>query len=303
MCGPSAIRMEAVSKWYGKKPGLLDCSIAIPEGKITAFIGNNGAGKTTTLKLIMGFLRPTAGKVFVEEKLRTMLTVNRSLGYLPEVLRFPELYSVGHFFESLAGTRGLRYKEVKDYLEKAREMFALGTHWKKSLRSCSKGTRQKVGIIQAFLHSPRLVVMDEPTTGLDPTVRHSFFQFLNSQRDQGVSIVISSHNLQEIESQADHYIFFHENRIVESVTAKKMVERTGACIIVSGDFPEALHPELTKLNALYSNSSVLLQQKEHINAVLALLISHNLIIENIIRDATNLEQHFLDIVAEGSKMA
>src|SRR5690554_3092649 len=272
MCGTNIVSLDGASKWYGKKPGVLDCNANIPQGKITAMIGKNGTGKTTTIKMSMGYLRPTSGKVTVGGEPRNMLTVNRSIGYLPESLRFPEIYSVSQLFETLAGIRGIRYREVKKFLEMAKELFELQPHWKKTLRSCSKGTRQKVGIIQAFIHNPQLVIMDEPTTGLDPAIRHNFFQFLRQRQSQGMSIIISSHNLKEIDNNADHYIFFHQNRIIKAVDAEELKSDGRTCILVDKDIPSSLLPQLANFSAtaVDNGKKILISNKDLINEVLSI---------------------------------
>ncbi|HOC06806.1 MAG: ABC transporter ATP-binding protein [Bacillota bacterium] len=300
MCATNIVSFEGASKWYGKKPGVLDCNVGIPQGKITALIGKNGAGKTTAIKMIMGFLRPTSGQIIVAGKPRNLLTVNSSIGYLPESLRFPELYSVSQLFESLAGIRGLRYREVENFLEKAKDLFELQAHWKKTLRSCSKGTRQKVGIIQAFMHNPQLVVMDEPTTGLDPAVRYSFFQFLRQKQSQGVSIIISSHNLKEIENQADYYLFFHQNRILKAAHADELGGNYGVYILADQEIPSSLLPELAKLSATADDNRIVVTKRNLINDVLSILIQSGIEIKNILPEGSNLEDYFLNLVDERS---
>jgi ABC-2 type transport system ATP-binding protein len=302
MCANSIVSLQGASKWYGKKPGVLDCNVDIPRGKITAFVGKNGAGKTTAIKLIMGYLRPTSGRVILNGVPRTMLTVNGSIGYLPESLRFPELYSVNQLFESLAGIRGLRYREVKEFLDREAELLELQAYRKKNLRSCSKGTRQKVGIIQAFMHNPQLVVMDEPTTGLDPAVRHRFFQLLRQRQSQGVSIIISSHNLKEIESQADYYLFFDQNRIIEAIDAEKLGSGGGTCILVDRDISSTLSPKLANLSAtVVEGCKVLVSNEDFLNGVISLLIGAGLQVKNVLPRKSNLEDYFLNLLAEGSE--
>ena len=303
MHGTDIVFLDSVSKWYGKNPGILECSLKIPAGKITALIGKNGAGKTTAMKLIMGFLRPTAGRIVIGGKPRNLLTTNQSVGYLPENLRFAELYSVGQFFESLAGIRGLRYKEVASYIEMTRDVFELQPHWKKTLGSCSKGTRQKVGIVQAFMHNPELVVLDEPTNGLDPAVRHNFFQFLQQRKNQGGSILISSHNLQEVERQADNYVFFHNSKVIETVKATDLKEGSGTHVLFDGTVPPAFADKLASINAsIPEPGKVIVEQAENLNEVLALLIGAGLAVKNVLPEHPILENYFLDMLAEGSEV-
>ncbi|HOB35562.1 MAG TPA: ABC transporter ATP-binding protein [Bacillota bacterium] len=299
MSEANIVSLKSVSKWYGKKPGVLDCNVDIPQGKITALIGKNGTGKTTTIKMIMGYLRPTTGKVVVGGKPRNLLTVNHSIGYLPESLRFPELYTVGQLFESLAGMRGLRYREVKPFLEIARDLLELHPHWKKTLRSCSKGTRQKVGIIQAFMHNPQLVILDEPTTGLDPAMRHNFFELLRQRQKQGVSIIISSHNLKEIEDQADYYMFFHQNRIIKTAGAEELEGDGGTCILTDKDIPASLLPQLATLSATVDDNKVLVSDKGLLNQVLSVLIQAGIGVKNVQAAGANLESYFLNLLNQG----
>lgn len=302
MPGGSAVRFDNVSKRYGKKPGLLNCDMEIPEGKITALIGKNGAGKTTTIKLILGFLRPTVGKVLLNERPRNLLTVNHSTGYLPESLEFPELYSVRQLFESLAGIRGLNKKEADEFLSAAKETFELQDHWNKTIRSCSKGTRQKIGIIQTFMHNPKLAVLDEPTTGLDPVVRHSFFLLLQEQKKQGTSVVISSHNLQEVEGQADRYLLFQNNKIIDALWAEDIAAKSRTCITIGKDIPAALLNQLNDFSAVLSGrNKILVRQDEYINDVLTLLKEVNVEVKDVQTGKTSLQDYFLDTLMRGGK--
>ena len=251
----------------------------------------NGAGKTTINDY--GLPRPTSDR-YCAGKPGAYSQFYRVSARIPA---FRTLLSE-QLFESLAGIRGLRYREVENFLEKAKDLFELQAHWKKTLRSCSKGTRQKVGIIQAFMHNPQLVVMDEPTTGLDPAVRYSFFQFLRQKQSQGVSIIISSHNLKEIENQADYYLFFHQNRILKAAHADELGGNYGVYILADQEIPSSLLPELAKLSATADDNRIVVTKRNLINDVLSILIQSGIEIKNILPEGSNLEDYFLNLVDE-----
>lgn len=144
--------------------------------------------------------------------------------------------------------------------------------------------------------------MDEPTTGLDPAVRYSFFQFLRQRQSQGVSVIISSHNLMEIENQADYYIFFHQNRILKAVGADELGGIGVIYILVDKEIPSSLLPQLAKLSATVvdNRKKILVAKKNVINDILSLLIQADLKIKNVLPEGSNLEDYFLSLLDERS---
>jgi Cu-processing system ATP-binding protein len=199
----ATIEIEGVSKSFGGIHAVRDVSFALKRGEVTALVGHNGAGKTTLIKLMLGLLRPTAGSVKVLGAAPAETAgVRARLGYLPESVSFnPALTGreTLHFYAALKRARG---GQVQTLLERV----GLAQAADRRVRTYSKGMRQRLGLAQALLGEPEVLLLDEPTTGLDPALRRDFYGFLDVLRASGATILLSSHALSELEGCADRVI-------------------------------------------------------------------------------------------------
>ena len=197
-----AIETRDLSVRFGEVPGVLDLNLAVHVGEVYGFLGPNGAGKTTTIRLLLDLLRPDVGEVrlFGSEVRAGGAALRAHVGFLPgDLALFPFLNG----FQTLRFLEGLSGREAKlrdQLLERLR--FPLDA-LKRPVRTYSTGMRQKIGIVAAFQHDPRLLVLDEPTTGLDPIVRDAFIELVNDRRAAGRTVFLSSHVLDEIDRCAD----------------------------------------------------------------------------------------------------
>ena len=194
------IETESLTKFYGRQRGIEDLTLSVGPGEVFGFLGPNGAGKTTTIRLLMDLIRPTRGTIRVLgfDLRRDPVTARRRIGYLPGDL---ELYRdmSGHellgFFASLRVGADLRYAG-----ELARRLdLDLSRH----VHDLSKGNKQKLGVVQAFMHRPDLLILDEPSSGLDPLVQREFHALVREAAGQGRTVFFSSHVLDEVERVAD----------------------------------------------------------------------------------------------------
>ena len=206
----TAIRAEQLTKLYGKARGVLDLSFAVDTGEVFGFLGPNGAGKTTTIRLILDLIRPTRGRVEVfGADPRRDAALRRRIGYLPGDLRLYERLSARELCTYFAHLRGLhRPGRAEEYA--ARLELPLD----RPIGSLSKGNRQKVGLVQAFMHEPDLLVLDEPTAGLDPLIQQTFYTLVADARSAGATIFLSSHVLPEVQHVADRVALIREGRLV-----------------------------------------------------------------------------------------
>lgn len=198
------IELNGISKSFGSVHAVLDISYSLKEGEIVALVGHNGAGKTTQIKLMLGLIRPTAGTIRVlgEDPSTGAAEVRTRLGYLPENASFnPALTGVEtlNFYAALKRTG---HGQIKSLLERVGLTHAAD----RRVRTYSKGMRQRLGLAQALLGQPKVLLLDEPTTGLDPASRRDFYRFLDELREAGSTILLSSHALSELEGRADHVI-------------------------------------------------------------------------------------------------
>ena len=206
-----AIHTRGLTKDYGGGHGIFDLDLDVLRGEVFGFIGPNGAGKTTTLRLLMDLIRPDRGtaELLGLDSRADSLAIKRRVGYLPgELPRYPGLTAAG-VVGLLAGLRG--------GVDPAR-IEALATRFELELgrrfEELSHGNKQKVGLVQAFMHEPELLILDEPTLGLDPLMQREFRALLEESTQAGATVLLSSHVLPEVELVCDRMCFIREGRVV-----------------------------------------------------------------------------------------
>jgi beta-exotoxin I transport system ATP-binding protein len=210
------IRAEQLTKNYGQHRGILDVDFAVEEGEVFGFLGPNGAGKTTTIRLLLDLIRPTSGRltVFGLDSRRSSVAIRKRLGYLPGDLRLYERMTGAELLRYFGHLRGL------DGAERAEQLAArLDLDLGRRIKELSRGNRQKVGIVQAFMHEPDLLVLDEPTSGLDPLVQETFYELVAEATKRGGTVFLSSHVLSEVQHMADRVGLIRDGRLdlVDSV--------------------------------------------------------------------------------------
>jgi len=212
---PPMIEASGLSKFYGKFAAIRDVSFSVPRGQVAAFLGPNGAGKSTTMKLLTGYLAPSAGVARIAgfDVSRERLECASRLGYLPENgPLYPEMTPLGllRFFGEV---RGLPANRLEQRIEAVSAQCALEEVLEKAISKLSKGYRQRLGMAQVLLHEPDVLVMDEPTVGLDPNQIHEVRRLIR-ELGRTKTILLSTHILQEVEAVADRVILISEGRIV-----------------------------------------------------------------------------------------
>lgn len=217
-----AIETRALTKRYASGKGIEDVSLEVREGEMFGFLGPNGAGKTTTIRLLLDFLRPDAGfaKVLGLDCQKDSLQVRRLIGFLPGEVHLEERLSGEELLAALSRFRGgvdARYR--RELCERLEIASALS----RPIRTYSKGMKQKIAIVQALMHRPRLLLLDEPTEGLDPLVQQRFFELLAEARAAGGTVFMSSHVLSEVERNCDRVALIRDGRLLvtEQVEALK----------------------------------------------------------------------------------
>jgi ABC-2 type transport system ATP-binding protein len=217
-----AIRAEKLTKFYGKARGVIDVDFSVEQGEVLGFLGPNGAGKTTTIRLLLDLIRPSAGRVnvFGLDAQQKGVEIRRRLGYLPGDPRLYERMTGRDLLTYFAHLRGLQSSAEADRLAERLDLD-LG----RRIKELSRGNRQKVGLVQAFMHDPDLLVLDEPTSGLDPLVQESFYELVAEATARGGTVFLSSHVLSEVQRVADRVALIREGRLqlvdrVESIRAR-----------------------------------------------------------------------------------
>ena len=209
------IEAKGLSKFYGHFIAIKDITFSIPEGQIVAFLGPNGAGKTTTMKILSGFLAPSAGISSIAglDIRKDRLEASKRLGYLPEngplYLDMTPLELLNFFGKA----RGIKESKLKKRIDYVNKQCALDVVLEKPIIKLSRGYRQRVGLAQALLHDPDVLIMDEPTAGLDPNQIHDFRSNIR-KLSKSKTILISTHILQEVDAIADRVLLIHRGKLV-----------------------------------------------------------------------------------------
>ncbi len=215
----SAIKTEGLTKRYGETQALDSLELTVAEGEIYAYLGPNGAGKTTTIRLLLGLHRPSAGRaeVFGFDAWREPVSAHRRLAYVAgEPFLWPSLTSA-ETFEFLAHLHGVTDTSYRDLLV---ERFKLDTS--KKVRALSKGNRQKVQLIAALASRADLLILDEPTAGLDPLMEVAFRESVHEAKERGQTVFLSSHILSEVEAVCDRIGILRDGRLVDEGTLDEM---------------------------------------------------------------------------------
>lgn len=210
-----SVKIENLSKIYGSQKAVNDISFDIKKGEIVGFLGPNGAGKSTTMKMITGFLNPSSGKVFINDKELNInsISLKAIIGYLPENNPlYTEMYvpEYLHFMGALSQIQGTLLKER---VESLIELVGLTPERHKKIEQLSKGYKQRVGLAQALIHNPEILILDEPTSGLDPNQLVEI-RGLIKEISKNKTIVLSTHIMQEVEALCNRVIIIRKGELV-----------------------------------------------------------------------------------------
>lgn len=218
-----AIEIQNLTKLYGNARGVEDLSFDIKKGEIFGYLGPNGSGKTTTIRCLMGLLRPTSGSCFVLGKRieHGRATQHKHIGYLPGDFRI---------WPGLTARKSLKLMAAlgsDDNVNKKRDELAerLELNLDRRVAALSKGNRQKVGIVYAFQHQPEILILDEPTIGLDPLIRQIVLDLIREAAQQGTTVLLSSHDLAEVSAICQRAAILREGHLVELASVSKIVQQ------------------------------------------------------------------------------
>jgi ABC-2 type transport system ATP-binding protein len=265
-----AIETKALTKRYGKNRGIEDVNIAVNEGEIYGFIGPNGAGKSTTIKTLLNFVFPTSGSatVFGLDCVAASHKIKAQTGYVPSEIRFYE---------------DLTVQELLDYAARFHQGGADTPRWierfelepKKKIGQLSSGNKKKVALAAALQSRPKLLILDEPTNGLDPLMRQTLFDALREQKLRGCTVFLSSHNLDEVQSLCDRAAIIREGKIADVRTIREMAASQGKKVTVFGAKLPDKRNEAIDMVSETPDSVVFSYKSDDMRALLALLAQMN----------------------------
>jgi ABC-2 type transport system ATP-binding protein len=242
--------LDHVSKWYGPVIGVNQVTLELRAG-ITGLVGPNGAGKTTLMRLAAGQIRPDIGKV----RLRGLNTWNadakRLVGYCPDSDSFYEEMSGRQFIESMARLCGFSRRDARERTDSTLQQVGMADQADRRLRGYSKGMRQRIKVAQALIHEPDVLLLDEPLSGIDPIGRQEFLALFHDLAERGKCLLVSSHELEELEKLTEHVAVMTQGRIAAVGTLariRELLDHHPLSILVSSDQPRSLAAALLAMD-------------------------------------------------------
>jgi ABC-2 type transport system ATP-binding protein len=266
------ISVKDLKKYYGKSRGVEKVNLEVAKGEVFGFLGPNGAGKSTTIRTILDFIRPTSGKILVNgmDPQKEGAAVRRSVGYLPSDFGTYKTLTAEKYLRTLLAMMRVT---GKDRINELAEQFQLDLSMK--IKSFSRGNRQKVGLVSAFMHYPQVVIMDEPTTGLDPLMQQEFYKLILEEKKAGRTVFLSSHILAEVDAICDQVAIIREGEILVTEKMSTFKRKTGKIMIVT--FAKDVDPSV--FDRLPGVSEV--HKKEGMKNTLEMTVASN--VDNLIK--------------------
>ena len=293
------IHTEALTKSYGKNRGVIDVSLDVRPGEVFGFLGPNGAGKTTTIRTLLDFIRPNSGvaQIFGLDVHEQSKEIRRRIGYLPGDLALYEKLKGAEMLRYMGNLRGgVEWDHVRELAER------LHSDLSRPIRTLSQGNRQKIGLIQALMHKPELLILDEPTNGLDPLIQQVFYRLISEV--EGQTVFLSSHNLPEVERVCDRVGIIREGRLiaVEEVTALKSRALRQLEIHFAAPVPESAFANVAGVSDLAVEQNVLCcSVKGTLDAVIKAASKFEVV--NLVSHEPSLEEIFLAYYNRGENNA
>jgi ABC-2 type transport system ATP-binding protein len=283
------IEIKNLTKTYGKNRGIDSVNLTVSEGEIFGFIGPNGAGKSTTIKTLLNFIFPTSGeaKIFGFDCVSETTKIKEHIGYVPSEVRYYDNMTVKEIIDYV---KSFKKNVDSDYVSKLIDIFDI--ELEKKIFQLSLGNKKKVSIIQALLHRPKLLILDEPTNGLDPLVQQKLFNELLALKKQGSTIFLSSHNLTEVEEFCDRVAIIKEGKILEVKNLADITNKTIKKITlkISQDIADKIKNIGGEIVSIKDNN-ITFNYNGDLNKFIALISSYS--IENMIIEEKKLSEVFM----------
>jgi ABC-2 type transport system ATP-binding protein len=265
MTAEAMIRIQHLSKRYGEKLAVDDLSFSVGAGEVLGFLGANGAGKSTTMRMIAGFIAPTQGEISIcgHDIERAAIAAKRCMGYLPEGAPSYGEMRVAEFLDFVADIRGLAGSRRQKRRAVVVERLGLGEVLEQTIDTLSKGFRRRVGLAQALIHDPQVLILDEPTDGLDPNQKHEVRRLIN-ELGKDKLVIVSTHILEEVHAVCSRAIIIADGRIVADDSPRALESRSRYHNAVSLRFlgPEQLAAAGTAVAALPGVAEVEVNERE-----------------------------------------
>jgi len=297
----NAIETVKLTKYYGKDRGIVDVDMTVREGEIFGFIGPNGAGKSTTIRTLLGLIYPTSGSatIFGKDVIKHGPQIRQEVGYLPsEVFYYDDMRAI----DLLKYSASFYTKDAAAIEKRIKQLAALlDLDLKKKIDDLSYGNKKKVGIIQGLAHEPKLIILDEPTGGLDPLIQQQFFNLLREENQKGATILFSSHILGEVQKLCDRVAIIKEGTIIKVEQIKTLLENsTKRFTLEMATTPDSTLFQIDGVSDFQMTAdSASFLYRGHINDITRILAGIDLV--DLLVEEPDLEEIFLHYYEKGDE--
>ena len=251
------IRIDSLSKEFGAVKAVRSISFSLNDGEIVGFLGANGAGKSTTLKMMTGYLTPTAGNVYVDDQniIDNSLDIQKQIGYLPELNPLYAEMKVHEYLKFHAEIRHIIGEEFNKALKRVVGECGLKGVVHRTVGNCSKGYKQRIGLAAAMIHDPKILILDEPVSGLDPNQIVEIRELIKKLGKEKL-VLMSSHILQEIQATVDRIIIIHEGKIVADGTSEELISDSKGMTQLHLEISESEENDIQDMKAVIPSITV-----------------------------------------------
>ena len=296
------IKVDNLTKDYGSQKGIFNENFQIKRGQMVGFVGTNGSGKTTTIRSILGFIKPTSGNAYVNnlESWQHSSQIVKHIGYVPGEIAFPDLGTGTAFLKSQAS---FLHINNFDYANSLIEKLQLDPS--ANLKRMSKGMKQKTALVAALMADPEIIIMDEPTTGLDPLMRETFISIVGKEHQNGKTILMSSHMFEEVEDTCDSVMLISNGHLIDFVDMEVIhhpkVKEYKIEFLSQSDYADFQHEgfNIIRLQNEYNQATIQIP-KDEVGKLFKSLKNKKL--KYISENRYTLEKHFLEKLKEHNKM-
>ncbi len=302
-------------KYYNKFPAVKGVSLHVPKGDLFGFVGPNGAGKTTTIRMVSGLLRPTSGDIWINGVNRNAApnVAKKCIGYVPDFFGVYDNLKVSEYMEFYGSLYGISYRDVSSMTGGLLELVNLTDKVDEYVDSLSRGMKQRLCVARALLHNPELLILDEPSSGLDPRARVEMKELLMNLQSMGKTIIISSHILSELSEMCNSIGIMNQGRIVAAGTIDMILgrgrENARIIIDIKGDTAQAAMKTQefpgTNLESVRENQIIVSCDgtDEEMNRFIATLMASGIIITGFHKEENSLETLFMQLTGDNRENA
>ena len=302
-------------KYYNKFPAVKGVSLHVPKGDLFGFVGPNGAGKTTTIRMVSGLLRPTSGDIWINGVNRNAAPnmAKKCIGYVPDFFGVYDNLKVSEYMEFYGSLYGISYRDVSSMTGGLLELVNLTDKVDEYVDSLSRGMKQRLCVARALLHNPELLILDEPSSGLDPRARVEMKELLMNLQSMGKTIIISSHILSELSEMCNSIGIMNQGRIVAAGTIDMILgrgrENARIIIDIKGDTAQAAMKTQefpgTNLESVRENQIIVSCDgtDEDMNRFIATLMASGIIITGFHKEENSLETLFMQLTGDNRENA